>query len=179
MTWDAYHHRGEVLRTVIDEANHRLDGALPMERSDVRDTFADEFDLVAALQLRWHTRLSGRIERALLEEPAELESAVLEAWRGTADEMPGVREILDAQRANPSTPEIREALEKAHRKDLVLLAAMAGKASTTDPAAVRVGQRIEDEARTTYDPSATPRHRGEERSTHASLLDRVKSRLVA
>jgi hypothetical protein len=179
MTWDAYHHRGEVLRTVIDEANHRLDGTLPMELPDVRDAFADELNLLAALQLRWHTRLSGRIERALLEEPSALEAAVIEAWRGTADELPGVREILDAHRANPSTPEIRAALEKAHRKDLVLLAAMAAKASTTDPPAVRVGQRIEDEARTTYDPTAAPRHRGREKTTHASLLDRVKSRLVA
>lgn len=179
MTWDAYHHRGDVLRTVIDEANHRLDGALPMELPDVRDTFDTEFDLVAALQLRWHTRLAGRIERALSEEPSDLEAAVIEAWRGTADELAGVREILDAQRADPSTPEIGEALEKAHRKDLVLLAAMAAQAGVAEPAAVRVGQRIEDLARNTYDPQGMPRHRRQEEPTPASLLQRVKSRLVA
>jgi hypothetical protein len=131
------------------------------------------------LQLRWHTRLSGRIEQALSEAPAELEDAVVEAWRSTADELVGVREILDAQRVSPSTPEIGEALVKAHRKDLQLLAAMAGRASVADVAAVRVGQAIEDEARATYDPNATPRHRREDHSTRVSLLDRVRSRLVA
>jgi hypothetical protein len=178
MTWDAYHHREEILRAVVDEANRRLDGALPMELPGVRDLF-DEFDLVAALQLRWHTRLAGRIERALMEEPAEPEAAVVEGWRGAAEELAGVREILDAQRANPLAPEIGVALEKAHRKDLVLLAAMAGRASAADVAAVRVGQLIEDDTRAGYDPGATPRHRREETPTHPSLIERVKSHLVA
>jgi len=179
MTWDAYHHRGEVLRAVEREANQRLDGALPMELPGVAETFTDESDLVAALQLRWHTRLSGRIEQALMEEPAELEHAVVQAWRNTADELAGVREILDAQRAYPSTPEIGEALVKAHHKELQLLAAMAGRASITDVAAVSVGRAIEDEARATYDPAASPRHRREEDAPRATLLERVRSHLVA
>jgi hypothetical protein len=179
MTWDAYHHRGDTLRAVTDEANARRDGVLPTELPGVAETFTDELDLVAALQLRWHTRLSGRIERALTEEPAELEQAVIEAWRATADELVGVREILDAQRAHPSTPEIGEALEKAHAKDLVLMAAMAGLAGTADPGAVRVGERLEAEARRTYDPLATPRHRREEHAAPTSLLQRLRSHLVA
>lgn len=180
MTWDAYHHRGEVLRTVVDEANLRRDGVLPMGLPGVTETFGDELGLVTALQLRWHTRLAGRIERALMEDPMGLEGAVLNAWRSTASELAGVRQILDAQLAEPSTPEIGRALEKAHRKDTVLMAAMAGKASIADASAVRVGQQLEDKARAAYDPTATPRHRAaapEERP--ASLLHRIKALLPA
>jgi hypothetical protein len=179
MTWAAFHRRGEVLRAVVDHADAHRDGVLPTHLPGVAETFADDLDLLAALQLRWHTRLAGRIERALMEEPAEPEAAVVEGWRGAAEELAGVREILDAQRANPLAPEIGVALEKAHRKDLVLLAAMAGRASAADVAAVRVGQLIEDDARAGYDPGATPRHRREETPTHPSLIERVQSHLVA
>ncbi len=179
MTWDAFHHRGDVLRAVVDEANRRRDGVLPMELPGVTETFGDELALIAALQLRWHTRLAGRIERALMEQPVDLESAVLTAWRSTASELVGVREILDAHRAEPSTPEMGEALEKAHRKDAVLLAAMAGRANAADANALQVGERIEAEARAAYRPSATPRHLRVEEERPASLLDRIKAHLPA
>ena len=87
MTWDAFHHRGEVLRSVVDEANARRDGVLPMDLPGVAETFGDETALVAALQLRWHTRLAGRIERTLMDRPDDLETAVVTAWRGAAAEM--------------------------------------------------------------------------------------------
>ena len=67
MTWDAFHHRGDVLRSVVEEANARRDGVLPMDLPGVAETFGDETALVAALQLRWHTRLAGRIERSLMD----------------------------------------------------------------------------------------------------------------
>ncbi len=185
MTWDAFHHRGDVLREVVDEANARRDGTLPMELPGVTETFGDEFHLVAALQLRWHTRLAGHVERALMEQPSDLESAVLSAWRGTASELVGVRRILDALRAAPTTPQIGEALATAHRKDAVLLAAMAGKANAGDANAVRIGERIEEQARAAYNPTATPRHLRTEqdapRATRrtAGLLDRIKAHLAA
>lgn len=62
MTWNAYHRRGDVLRTVIAEANTRRDGILPLHLPGVTEAFGDELNLVAALQLRWHTRLAGTIE---------------------------------------------------------------------------------------------------------------------
>ena len=138
-TWDSFHRRGEVLRAVVEEANARRDGVLPMELPGVAETFGDEFSLIAALQLRWHTRLAGRIERALMEQPMDLESAVLSAWRGAATELAGVRRILDAYTAHPTSQEMAEALRTSHRKDWTLMAAMAGRASINDERAERVG----------------------------------------
>ena len=34
-----------------------------MDVEGVGEAFADELDLLGALQLRWHTRLAGHIER--------------------------------------------------------------------------------------------------------------------
>ena len=179
MTWDAVHRRGDVLREVVDEANQRLDGRLPLTVPGVRETFPDDLALVSALQLRWHTLLAGRIDTALLEPAGDLETSVLSAWRAAAAELAGVRMILDAHRAAPTSPAMAEALEKAHRKDVVLLAAMAGLANADDPSAVRVGERLEAAARTGYDPTATPRHRGADTPRPASLLGRLKAHLAA
>ena len=65
MTWKSFHHRGEVLRDVIAAVDAREDGLLPMDVPGVAETFGDELTLIGALQLRWHTRLAGRIEREL------------------------------------------------------------------------------------------------------------------
>ena len=140
MTWDAFHHRGDVLRRVVDEAEARRDGVLPMELPGVTETIGDAHHRRAALQLRWHTRLAGGIERALLDQPDDLEAAVVSAWRAAAAELAGVRRILDAH---------REALERAHRKEVVMLAVLAGRANAADVAAVRIGERLEEQARTT------------------------------
>ncbi len=181
MTWDAFHRRGDVLRTVAEEANRRRDGVLPTELPGVDTAFRDDADLVLALQLRWHTRLAGQIERALMEEPAGLETAVLTAWRRTAAQLAGVRAILDAQRVEPTTPEVGEALARADRKDWTLLAAMAGRASTADPAAARLGRRLEETARAAYDPTAAPRRASASAAADrpASLLGRLRAHLAA
>jgi hypothetical protein len=170
-TWESVHRRGEVLRAVVDEANQRRDGVLPMELPGVAETFGDELSLVAALQLRWHTRLTGRIERALMDQPMELEAAVLTAWRGTADELAGVRMILDAATAHPSSEEMAKALETARRKDWTMMAAMAGKAGPADAGAASVGRSLEEQARALYRPSRTaPRHRAEPEPSRGDLL---------
>lgn len=182
MTWDAHHRRSDVLRAVVDEANLRRDGALPMELPGVAETFRDEFDLLATLQLRWHTRLAGTTERALADEPADLEKAVLTAWRETAAELVGVRRILDAYAEHPSTPAMGKALERARAKDWMLMAAMAGRASAQDARGARVGQRLEEEARAGFDPASVARP--ERPARHAAdqqptLLRRLKARLAA
>jgi hypothetical protein len=182
MTWDAFHRRGDVLRTVAEEANRRRDGVLPLELPGVDTAFRDDADLVLALQLRWHTRLSGQIERALMEQPMDLEPAVLTAWRRTAAELAGVRAILDAQRAEPVTPEVGEALARADRKDWALLAAMAGRAGSADPTASRIGRRLEEKARAAYDPTAAPRPAAAASAPEhraATLLGRLKAHLAA
>ena len=104
MTWDAFHHRGDVLRTVIDEADRRRDGILPTELPGVTEAFGSDLALLTALQQRWSTRLAGHVERALSDLPDDLETAVVDAWRGAAAELVGVRQILDAQRERPSSP---------------------------------------------------------------------------
>lgn len=179
-TWDSFHRRGDVLRAVVDEANQRRDGILPTDLPGVAETFGDDFSLVAALQLRWHTRLAGRIERALMDQPMELEAAVVSAWRATADELAGVRMILDSAAAHPSSEEMADALETAQRKDWTLLAAMAGKAGPGDAGAPGVGRSLEQQARALYRPTApAPRHRAEPLPSRGEgLKDQVRGGLT-
>ncbi len=180
MTWDAFHRRGEVLRNVLQHAETHRDGALPMDLPGVAETFGDEVALLGTLQLRWHTRLAGAIERELMGQPMDLETAVITAWRTTATELAGLRAILDACAAEPTSAEMAEMLDKAHRKDWTLMAAMAGKASPSDRGAARVGQAIEQKARAAYRPTARPSDPGRRRATTKhSVLERFKARLAA
>lgn len=175
MTWKSFHHRGEILRSVIATADVRRDGELPMDVDGVRETFGDELSLLGALQLRWHTRLAGRIERELLGQPMDLEAAVLAAWRGTAAEMPGVLTVLDHYKAEPLDEAMADALAKATAKEHTLLAVTAGQSSTRDRAAARVGAELESKARATLRPA--PRtHRA---AAPQGLFDRLKAALAA
>lgn len=179
-TWDSFHRRGDVLRAVVDEANERRDGVLPTDLPGVAETFEDDLSLVAALQLRWHTRLAGRIERALMDQPMALEDAVVTAWRETAAELPGVRMILDSSTAHPSSEAMAQALDTAHRKDWTLMAAMAGQAGPGDPGAARVGRALEEKARALYRPTRTaPRHRADPAPSRGDVLkDQLRGRLT-
>jgi hypothetical protein len=176
MTQKTTHRRGETLRAVVAEADRRLDGRLPLDVDGVRDTFGDELDLLGALQLRWHARLSGRIERELLlNEPMDLPAAVVAAWRATASELPGIRAILDHHRDHPIDPAMARAVAKATAKEHTMLAVTAGLAGTQDTAAPRIGARLEDEARARY--AVPQRVRAPQR--RASFLDRLRSALAA
>lgn len=181
MTWDAFHRRGEVLRNVLEYAETHRDGVLPMELPGVAETFGDELTLLGALQLRWHTRLAGSIERELMSQPMDLESAVMTAWRKTATDLAGLRAIIDAYTAEPRSEEMAQMLGKANRKDWTLMAAMAGKASPSDKGAARVGRTIEQSARTAYRPSARPGTVGRHAASSGkqSLLERFKAHLAA
>jgi hypothetical protein len=147
MTWKSFHNRGEILRTVIATANLRRNGVLPMDVPGVAETFGDELSLLATLQLRWHTRLAGHIERELMNQPMDLSGAVEVAWRAAADDLPGVRRILDSYRAEPTDAAMAEAMSKATAKEHMLLATMAGQASFGDPTGAAVGAAIESRAR--------------------------------
>jgi hypothetical protein len=179
MTWNSFHRRGEILRTVTATADVRGDGILPMDVEGVAETFGDELSLLGALQLRWHTRLAGRIERELMSQPMDLEQAVIAAWLATADELPGVLAIVDHYRAEPRDDAMALALAKSADKEHILLAVMAGRSSAQDAAAARVGAEIENAARA---------QRGAARATtppttaeHATqgLLDRIKAVIAA
>jgi hypothetical protein len=173
MTWTAFHRRGEVLRTVVETADQRVDGELPLYVPGVAETFADPTDLLGALQLRWHTRLAGRIERELMSQPMDLERAVVTAWHRTADEMPGVRAVLDHHLDHPLDDNMARVARTAAAKEHVLLAVMAGLGGPDDPASITVGERIEAHARETYVPV---RHLVEQ---HHSFLGRLKAALAA
>ncbi len=150
MTWNSFHRRGEILRIVTATADVRRDGILPMDVEGVAETFGDELSLLGALQLRWHTRLAGHIERELMSQPMDLERAVGAAWQATADELPGVRAIVDHYRAEPLDGAMAVAMAKSADKERILLAVMAGRSSAQDAAAARVGAEIESRARATH-----------------------------
>lgn len=175
MTWTSFHRRGDVLREVIAAADRRRDGVLPSDVAGVAETFTDETELLGALQLKWHTRLAGRIEREQLHQPLDLPGAVVRAWQATADELPGIRAVLDAHRAAPRSDAEAAVMTKSAGKEHVLLAVMAGLASAQDAAAAAVGARLEEKARETWTPAPLPTTRGE----RASLLDRLKAALAA
>ena len=178
MTWTSFHRRGDVLRDVIAAADQRRDGILPTDLDGVGETFADDLDVLAALQLKWHTRLAGRIEREQLSQPMDLRAAVVRAWHQTADELPGVRAVLDEARLRPADAATAEIMRKSAAKEHVLLAVMAGEASAQDARAAAAGARIEAEAQATwspYDDRETPRHRDD----RPTFLGRLMAALAA
>jgi hypothetical protein len=150
MTWTAVHRRGEVLRTLIAAVDARHDGLLPMDVTGVRETFGDELSVLAALQLRWHTRLSGRLEHALMHHPMDLEGAVVEVWHATADELPGTRRVLDHYRAEPLGEEMATVLRISAAKGHVLLAALSGHSGIDQAATAAIGRMLEERARATH-----------------------------
>lgn len=171
--WTTFHHRGDVLRTVTRTADARQDGVLPMDVTGVRETFGDELTLLGALQLRWHTRLSGHLERAMLDQPADVEEAAIGAWHATADELPGTRLVLDHHRAEPLDEEMAAALATSTAKERVLMAAMAGLAGARTEDTVAAGRELEQRARETYRPAPMPRdHRG------PGLISRIRGHVA-
>lgn len=173
MTWTSYHNRGEVLRAVIAAIGVRRDGRLPMDVDGVSDTFADELDLLGALQLRWHTAFSGRIERELDVQPMDLEGAVIAAWHAVCDELPGVRAVLDHYTQNPTDERMAQALGKAVAKERMFMAAMAGRGAPQDQLTAPAGARIEAAARASFVPA--PRRP----SQRPTLLGRIRAALAA
>ncbi len=182
MIWTAMRSRGEILRTVSAVADERRDGALPTDVDGVAETFRDELDLLGALQLRWYTRLAGRIERKLAEQPLDLEAAVVAAWRATADELPGIRAVVDHHREHPLDAEMHRALAVATRKEREWLAVMSGQAGVVDRGddgrAARAGAAIEEKARAGLRPR--PRGHRADRLDHArGLMGRLRAALAA
>ena len=179
MTWNAFHHRGEILHTVIEAANTRLDGTLPLDLPGVSETFHDELDLIGALLIKWHARLSGNIERELMHQPLDIEAAIISAWRKTSAEAPGVRMIIDRYTESPSDPEMAAALTRAQEKEWLKLASAAGLSNDESAAAARAGERVATKARTDL-PVAVPAHTQTVDTVGTpSLVDRIRAVLAA
>jgi hypothetical protein len=186
MTWTSFHRRGEVLRTVVDEVDARRDGMVPMDLPGVAETFRDELDLIAALSLRWHARLSGNVERALMGEPLDPGPPVALAWHQTCAELPGIRLLLDRCTDHPADAAMGAALAHAREKEWAGLAIAAGLASDGGAAAAAAGRRlVEDPARRGPDtPSQSQAARREPAATvdeppTPSLVDRIRAVLAA
>lgn len=185
MTWNAHRgagrtsghtvarSRGKVLRDVSAAADVRRDGLLPLDIDGSASVFRDELDLLGALQLRWHTRLAGRIDRALASQPVDLERAVVAAWRVTAEELPGLRAVLDRHREHPLDDAMAHAMTVATRKELSWLAVMAGRAGLSDDSA-HLGAAIEERARAGVQPHRTPGARAA-----PTLIGRLRAALAA
>jgi hypothetical protein len=158
MTWYAHQRAGRarssVLQDVLAFAETRQDGHLPWsEVAGTQDAFGTPADLLGALQMRWHTRLSGAIERELTEQPWDLPQAVVHAWRTLRAEMPGARAILDAHADE-------EPMQRARRKEWVLLATASGLAAMDDASALRIGRQVEERARAITVVASDPAPRG-------------------
>ncbi len=152
MTWNAYHRRDAALRSVIALIDRRRDGQLPWhELDETREAYDGPTDLLLALQMRWHTRLAGHVDRLLAEQPMDLRAAVIRAWQAATTDLPGVRAVLDTHDDDPS-------LRSARAKELAYLASAAGVAELHDPAAVEVGAEIRADARRVVEPVEVPDH---------------------
>lgn len=179
MTWTSFHRRGEVLRDVMTAADQRRDGTLPLDIDGVSATFADDLELLGALQLKWHTRLAGRIDREQMNQPMDLRAAVVRAWQRNAEDLPGIRAILDEHRAHPGDEATAEIMRKSAAKEHMLLAVMAGQASAQDERAAAVGARIEDDARTSMSPYAVFDGFAPHDHERPTWVDRLKAALAA
>jgi hypothetical protein len=182
MSWTAFHSRGETLQAVVDTANTDLDGVLPMQVPGVDTNFTDEIDLVGALLLKWHTRLSGNIERALTREPMDLEVAVASAWRATAEQLPGVRLVIDRCTEWPETSEMVAAMQRAREREWIRLAQAAGLASSASTGAAAAGRRVEELAREglTIGPAGdTPTTKTADETSRESFVERIRAVLAA
>jgi hypothetical protein len=152
MTWDAYHRRDAALRAAIAVIDRRRDGRLPWPELDVaRDAFDTPTGLLLALQMRWHTRLAGHVDRVLAGEPLDLRAAVVAAWRAATADLPGVRAVLDTHDDEP-------ALRPARGKELAYLASAAGLADLRAPEAVAIGRELRSEAQSLGDVGPVPDH---------------------
>lgn len=178
MTWNAFHNRGEILRQAMATADTRADGELPMDLDGVAECFDGELDLLAAMMLKWHTRLAGNIERALAEQPLDLEVAVIAAWLETQRQLPGVRAVIDRAATLPAETEIARLVAKAQHREWARLAIAAGLASDPGPLAAERGRDLELAARAAL-PARQAAARGVSERVTPTLVERIKAVLAA
>lgn len=139
--------RAIVLHAVIEEILARKDGQIPTNIDGVDTHFDDIEDLTGALLLRWHTRLTASLERGLVDDPEDREEAVIEAWRHATWTYRGVRMVLDELAEHPPTDGAAHAARSTARNDWAAMAVAAGLASNVDEPAIRIGHRLELQAR--------------------------------
>ncbi|KLO26713.1 hypothetical protein ABW16_18560 [Mycolicibacter heraklionensis] len=93
MSWNHFHERMAFMAELIDRAAESPDSAMHLDGdpSDIERLFGSEEGLLLALQHRWMTTLTARLDQAHYEGiPAEVAVAELAA------QQPGLRALLDA-----------------------------------------------------------------------------------
>jgi hypothetical protein len=134
--WDTYHRRATALRRVIADLDRSGSSTLPWN-DELAAVFDDPDDLLVALHDVWTRRLAARVDLALeIDEQVSGESVAL-AWREVADELAGVRRVIDRQADNPV---LRHSARQEHR----VLAIAAGVATISDPVShsAAAGERL-------------------------------------
>lgn len=172
MTWTPPR-RDEVLRAVVEEADRRLDGVVPMGVPGVHQTFRDADTLVDVLYVRWQAALASEVERALLERADDPAAAVVRAWRRTVRALPGIRMVLDAHAEQATGPRL-EKIRRRRARQHVWLAQQAGLVLPTaevDDEVLLLGAEIEAAGRRYYVPGQRP--------ARPPLLKRLKAVLPA
>ena len=139
--------RATVLHAVTEEILVRKDGQIPTDIEGIDTFFNGTEDLADALLLRWHTLLTASLERSLVGDPHHREEAVIEAWRHASSLYWGVRRVIDELAENPPSDEVAHAVRATLHNDWAAMAVAAGLASGFDDTAVRMGHRLELEAR--------------------------------
>jgi hypothetical protein len=125
IAWDTYHRRATALRRVIADLD-RSGWSTPPWDDELAAAFEDPDDLLVALHDMWTRRLAGRVDLALEIDDHESWESVALAWREVAEELAGVRRVLDRQADNP-------ALRHSGRQEHRMLAIAAGVATINDP----------------------------------------------
>ena len=74
MTWNAYNRRKEVLREMLAIADQRRNDITLTDLLDTvdggREVFSNETELLFDMQMNWFQRLSGQLDRLLIETDA-------------------------------------------------------------------------------------------------------------
>jgi hypothetical protein len=121
------------LNAVLDQA--RRPSATPVQVTDAQ---------LVALQHRWTTALSARLDEAIeFSHPKEEVEAVANAWRTLAADLDTLRRVLDANESSS------EALASATRSELRMLAVTAGLTGLDSPSeeSVQVGRTLREAIR--------------------------------
>jgi hypothetical protein len=134
--WDTYHRRSTALRRVVSDIDRSGSSELPWN-DELAAAFDDPDDLLVALNDVWTRRLAARVDLALEIDEHESRESVALAWREVADELTGVRRVLDRQADHP-------ALRHSRRQEHRMLAVSAGVATIGDPASrsAAAGERL-------------------------------------
>jgi hypothetical protein len=130
-SWSLVHAHTASLREVVAALD--AGGALPDHPTG---PFADRGALLLALHGVWARRLHGRIDVALETDDGDLADCVGRAWLDTADDLPGVRRVLDEQAGHPA---LQHVLASEHRTVAVAagLATFDDRRSTSAAAGAR------------------------------------------